>query len=382
MDRQRLNRILRNVLPWYLFALWLGVIMMMRWISQVEPCAFGDWLIHYGSGWVRRGLCGSLLLNVGSFFQIPPIDLLIGFLAILYGLFFYLSGSLLLRRDVDLVAYTWLVFGPAIFPFPLHAAGIGFRKEILYLVVLVSLAWIAVYRKQFLRKVLQGALFIYPFLLLCHEMLIVFLPYLFVIYYKEKDWSWHRDKGLIALVWASIGVSVWNALFPKVTWLRLSLMAKSLPIQCPNPFVALTMDVQDAWEMMLYYVHQFRYFEKYSISLLLISLAFIPIRRRVYWIWRQTTTRILVLLSFFGTGLLAAIMVDWGRLLYIQVASLFVVSLLPTKTPSEHRLISPVWVMLLAVYSLGWHVPLCCRDTVLGTFYIVLIWIGKMMIKS
>jgi len=124
----------------YLLVVWLlTAVKGFAYYRAHHAFAIGDWLINAHGGWVRRALLGEILLRWAALTHINPGLWVWALEVVAYGAFFGLAYALL-RRQSDPRPFVLLIFSPFVFTFQLH--GGGYRKEILYFVLLAVAVWV------------------------------------------------------------------------------------------------------------------------------------------------------------------------------------------------------------------------------------------------
>ena len=183
-----------------------------RW----EPWNVGDWLIGYQGGFVRRGLIGQVVFDLGRHGPKIPPPASIFFLQVVLVLLSAIGITLLAKAKRDRWL-PWMVLSPAGLLFFItnrrfivtskigstilknYGAG-GMRKEILLFVIVVALA-LAIGRSRRTRWILLGlALVAYLVEMLSWEAAAFFLPILFVLLAAAlrdetrdlRDGLWHH----------------------------------------------------------------------------------------------------------------------------------------------------------------------------------------------
>ncbi|MBN1186852.1 MAG: hypothetical protein JXB49_31535 [Bacteroidales bacterium] len=156
-----------------------------------------DWLINYQGGFVRRGLIGEILLIISKLSNISLDNLVIILQILLYTVFLFNTYQLASRIKLKPIILLFIA-SPAFVLFPVLDLYAGFRKELLLFTILSVLCnkidkLNECFGNSF--SFLLGLTSI--FLILSHEMLLVFIPYLIsvVILY---------DQGLSKRVFFSI----------------------------------------------------------------------------------------------------------------------------------------------------------------------------------
>jgi hypothetical protein len=173
-----------QTLPLFWRCYFLGLSLMAFFVAVADAqfrdnWPAGDWLINYAGGFVRRGLAGEIFLWLGSTSHLPAVlfvvPLEVGCYTIIYA-----TAAFLMRRSEFPMWTVALLVSPAGLLFPVVNATAGNHKEILLFAVLAIL----------MLALSRGAASEWKFtvflsvacvvLVLTHEGLIFYLPYLFV----------------------------------------------------------------------------------------------------------------------------------------------------------------------------------------------------------
>lgn len=372
-----LDRTIRGTVILYLvFAFVLTVRRGIKIYTSHDAWVVGDWLINYHGGFVRRGLLGESFIFFANFFKTNPGVFFLAFTLICYAIFFLFSGLSLLKQDI-LWPYLWLIFSPFVYLFQINDSRGGFRKEIIYIALLAFVVWAALqFSTLNFQRIFFASLLIYPFLILAHEMLAIFLPYLAlvgVIYIPQK-WT----KTLLAIFPSAIAFGASILTHPTRQQQKMIYEALKLyPMERKGSILWLTKSLRDALshtKHMLLYKH---YLTTYFLVGLLALLAFIPILNRFAIFLKNKKALFLFGTSIAGTFPLLVIAVDWGRFIYIHLVSWFLISLLVTDTNFTSRIANflrnKIWLQLLLallsiVYFTMWHIPHCCGFNPWNTF--------------
>ena len=356
---------------------WLGYVNDNTW-------RIGDWLINYQGGFVRRGITGEIFFILWNATGIPPSIFVILFQSICYSAFFLFTG-LLLRRQDDLVPYIVLIASPFIFMYQIHDIQGGFRKEIEYFALFSFYAWSQVATSRTTFRHISIAVFLaYPVLILSHEILAVFLPYLIAIFLIGGTQEPRKMVLVAALTSISIVSFVLALLFPGDSSTSAAIcesLGRYSPPQCTDQgaIAALAEDIHYGMAIVSSNISSNSYIGKYSSCILLATIAFLPIVDRFKACLSQPIVGVLMLSSILGTIPLLFVAVDWGRFIYIHLVSLFVISLLfssacarrqgrrpfsivPTiATQEQSKLgywaVRILFVTFLLAYSTLWHIP-------------------------
>ncbi len=375
---------LRKALPLYLWALWL-LAMGINFIfyQRHDVFAFGDWLIGYQAGWVRRGLSGEALLRLCTALHLNPGLVLLVLWGLLYALFLTAAYALLQRQT--LLPYGLLLISPFLLTFPVYApfgGGAVFRKEWLLLVLLAWSGWAAREgsARVFRALVMAGVVFS-PLAVLSHEMLALGLPYLWVVW--GWRWGWGKAKGWIVLSALLGGAALAAVLLAPplppaaVAGFYAAAARAGFPLRGGNaidPFVNLTWNLAAARHFWRVFWQSRGGWDMLTVrclaTLALAGVAFWPLRSRLRFLAQRPGVALAAGFSLLGTLAVAWVAIDWGRFLYLHLVSWFILTLLPglpTLPPPEGRV--PWWKLLAAMaYAVGWHLGLYCGEA--GTFWL------------
>lgn len=381
----KIEAVIRQSLPVFFIVIFLFTLRG-AWQGTLSnnPWETGDWLINYQGGFVRRGLLGEVLFQLHLFTGIKATVYVFAVQAFCYFSFFILC-FLLLRRQNSILVYVPLVVSPFLFEFQFY--GGGYRKEVLYFFVIAYVAWChnRCPPMRFERHY-YTVLLCFPLLILSHEMLIVFLPYLLMIYFSKFGLTARR--AYLHLVFLSfsllafIATLVWHGDGATVTSICQSL-GVSAPSACEQrgAIAWLQYSATDGGRFVFRKISNSDYLSGYALYLGLAILAFVPVSRRLQRFIHNPLLLILFLICIAGTAMLSAVAIDWGRFIYINLVSLFVLSLLSSSADIqlEHRRLADsaassvfrsyvfagkynaVILLTIAVvllfYAISWHLP-------------------------
>ncbi|MBL4819526.1 MAG: hypothetical protein JKY98_00855 [Gammaproteobacteria bacterium] len=331
----------------------------------------GDWLINYQGGFIRRGLFGEIALILSSYADINT-GLIVFLVQIVLYLVFFIFSYFLLKEQKLLTPYILLIFSPFIFAFQIHNVDGGFRKEIIYFALLSFVAWSSTrYQEKIFEKIVYGILLIYPLVILTHEMLAVFLPYIVAIYIVKLDLNVKRLVTLAVFISLSVVSFILALLYPG-THEQVTLIFDSLVDYSVEGGAISWLDKSASFG----YNHLRAEFLSwgsiagFSFTLVLSSLAYIPITKKIHLLFHNQEARYLILFSLIGTLPLFIVAVDWGRFVYIHLVSIFILSMLmPSNTlnmnlkfngmleaiSNKRLLLVPASVFFIA-YSTSWYI--------------------------
>jgi hypothetical protein len=159
-------------------------VQIFQYASDKYAYQYGDWLINYSNGFVRRGLGGEIIYYFSYFFnkniQISYFFILI----ILLSIFYYKSFTLINKINLNFFILI-LFFSPFLFLFFTLNHKAGIRKEILlyiYFLFLINSLF-----KSYIKNIEWKYILFFPILLLIHEGLFFFSPFIILVFLSVID---------------------------------------------------------------------------------------------------------------------------------------------------------------------------------------------------
>ena len=368
-----IEKTIQKALPYFF------ILVLATTIIGVLPGYFGhnswkmgDWLINYQGGFVRRGFIGELVYMLAVFTNINP-----GLYISMFQMFFYLVFLLFayksLQKQDNLLPYVLLIFSPLLFTFQINDVQGGYKKEIIFLALMAFLTWTAIVKKK---KEFETTFFIilglYPLVILSHEMLAIYLPYLFIIYFSvvtpTKKNLTITSLLLIPSILSFLAAIVYHGSALQVFEILDSLENTNYIMKDSGAMASLASSSQDGLNMALNVIRGSDTKLLYFIAIILALIAYIPIIKKIKKIFSNKLSLGLLSISLIGTIFLSTVAVDWGRFFYIHYVSMFLLTLLPVASLTKQEQIFflktkkyiPLTVFLFIVYTLTWHIPHCC----------------------
>jgi hypothetical protein len=155
---------------------------------NLETFQYGEWLINYQFGFVRRGLFGEIIYLLSYIFN---KNMQISFFLVLslICLFYYFLSYLFIKNTKFNILHYLIFFSPLFYIFFVIISKVGIRKEIiLYIYYLLYLIFLS--SNQFTIKRNWKFILTFPLLILNHEGVFFFFPYiilplLFIVNFKD-----------------------------------------------------------------------------------------------------------------------------------------------------------------------------------------------------
>ena len=169
----------KKYLSTFFFLLFLfSVIKLTDNAINLDAWEYGEWLINYQEGFIRRGLIGELIFNFSNLFKINIQFSFIIVLTFLSAFYLYKCYLLFQKVKINFISI-FVIFSPIFLLFFLIVNGVGIRKEIIFYIYYLNFL-IDLHNKNFKKKFYDYYLFLFPLLLLIHESFFFYLPYLFL----------------------------------------------------------------------------------------------------------------------------------------------------------------------------------------------------------
>lgn len=371
VSKIRINAFLQRLLPLFLLLLLVitGFYAYGRHLDR-DAWVMGDWLINYQGGFVRRGLTGEGILHLSRFLSVNPGIVISVITTFFYAIYFTFS-YLLLRTQKTLLPYIFLIFSPFIFLFQISNYNAGYRKETIYIAVLSFLVWAARrYSKAQFERVFYLVLLIFPLLILSHEMLAIWLPYLMIVYLNKVELTKKRVGILLILLGLSV-FTFFATISTQATEVTVSLIHASISgtgyVYSDGAIAILSQTARTTVEENLTRYTEDHYIWFYTQTVALSTIAVLPIRRNIKAAFTGRLTKVALVVSFLGTVLLSVVAFDWGRFIYLHLVSLFLLSLLVSR-PSALGADIPVKRVVLVgiavlIYASTWYIPHFVNDS-------------------
>ncbi len=300
-----------------------------------------DWLTNYQGGFVRRGLCGEIILRIGDATGLPPQTIAVAIILALYGVLYTLAIRLFLSLR-DRGPALLLIFAPFLLMFePLSRMAFG-RKEILLVIAIAALAGDFARRREDRPSwAPEIALALFPLAVLSHEAVFLYSPYL--LFFALVGPRPAARRWLAVGLWLVSGVTFGLAIAfhgdaQTVAGICDSLAPRLGLLDMPN--ACLQKDSQIVWlaHDAAYGLNSFmRQYAANSVAtlapaLLLTLAAFAPLTGFFQHLW---TARRAVAIWLAGCAGLAVVMslplfvvaTDWGRWMRIHAVAFGMISI-------------------------------------------------------
>lgn len=377
---KQIDRTLRQATVAYLMLVFIATTFSAyRNYLNRDNWKIGDWLINYSGGFVRRGLTGEVVLFLSEYITLSPGYFVLLIHVACYGVFFSFS-YLLLRQQRSLLPYALLIFSPFLFTFQLNDFDGGYRKEILYFALLASLTWSKLNLASRQHECLTLlALALYPLLILSHEMLAIFLPFVLIILLHRHRPDVKTNALAIVICIVSLLTFCLTILYPGTLAQELQIIASLKERGFPMSGGAIDFlhapPIRRLDKGILFHFGGY-YLLTYLAVFLLSLIAYLPLRKPLSIFFTQPKSLGLLGISMLGCLLVCSVATDWGRVVYSMLVSLFFLALLTTTphraqseppaltndpqtpgAPEEPTLRGYILLLAALIWTLCWHIP-------------------------
>lgn len=335
---------------WGLLLLGFNVYVASPATLLSSPFNVGDWVINYQDGFVRRGLIGEILfqlakatsLNIG-YFVIGLEILLLVYVGLVVTYFALQSSSRWLP---------WVILSPVTFLYATYNVDGGYRKELL---LLAALATVALATKMNARRALVVnliGLILFVVTVFSWEPAAFTLPVVWILLSRcsipaarKLQWSF-LAVGLVGLISSAMyhGSSLQ---FQKIC-LSIQNLGHSGARLCGGALLELKVSPRQQLSTLA------SFYPKYLWYFAFLALALVPFVASG-WLKKNVKSTVLVLAS---TSLLYLLGTDYGRWIHLQLACLSMLWLVSHDGPASEKAYSKPWERAaLLVWILAWSVP-------------------------
>jgi hypothetical protein len=159
-------------------------VQIYQFANDKYAYQYGDWLINYSNGFVRRGLGGEIIYYFSYFFKKNIQISYFVILFILLTIFYYKSFTFINKISFNFFVKI-LFFSPFLYLFFTLNHKAGVRKEILLYIYFIFL--LSSLCKKNIKNINWKYIFFFPILLLIHEGLFFFLPFIILVFLSVID---------------------------------------------------------------------------------------------------------------------------------------------------------------------------------------------------
>ena len=270
------------------FFILLSIFSLLRLYDNtinLDSWQYGEWLINYQYGFVRRGVIGEIIYLFSKLFN-NNIQLSLFIIISAISLFYYfLSYQFIKDTKLNFIFYM-IIFSPLFYLFFVVISKVGIKKEIIfYIFYLLYLFHLS--SKNFSMKRNWKYMISFPILLLNHEGTFFYLPYIIfpllcIVKIQKKEFNKLAIQ-LIALILLSVLFMI-VLYFHKGSTEHVNTICTSLGIYAPakcdwwGPINALSYDIHiavDGETNLFFYI--FSGYKSYLGLLFYILYSYLPL---------------------------------------------------------------------------------------------------------
>ena len=318
-----------------------------------------EWLINYNYGFIRRGLIGTLLIEIIEYLKLDVQIFIYLLLFVLYSIFFLLLFKILKNKTFDFYSLL-ILLSPLFLNYNLFLKStILLPKELLgYISLLIFLQF------QITNKKIILFLFvlIYAMSVLSHEVNLILLPTIFYISFFKSPQRVNKITFLLILILSIlILIMIFNIQTDKASdSLCLETYSKFTPdLGCKKSEILKTkfLDNIENVKINIFSSEMYKYYIlTYSLTIL---FGFIPFIFNG-WMGENSLYVTLLLISFC---FLSVIGLDWGRwinIIFTHLCIYFIFFDLEKYQKNTIGINNFFQITLLIFYSTYWSTPQCC----------------------
>lgn len=310
---------------------------------NLDTFEYGEWLINYQHGFVRRGVVGEIIYQFSSLFN---NNLQVSFFIIISSIclfHYYLSFQLLKKIKLNFIFY-FLIFSPLFYVFFIVISKVGVRKEIIlyifYILYLLNLS-----SPNFKLNKNWKFIFAFPILLFSHEGVFFYLPYLILpLFFIVKKINFRETFLQILSLIIFSSLVMFLLYYNKGAAEHVGAICKSLNIYAPmkcewwGPIAALNKELLEnlnTESMKFFYIYAdyktwlgFLFYIFFSFFPLILFLKFLKINKNKLFI-KKKLFYLFCILTFLATLPLFHIAEDWSRWfsIHFHLSSYFIIFL-------------------------------------------------------
>ena len=327
----------RHTLKLFLLIGITTILLAIENYHDYHAYKIGDWLINYQVGFIRRGFFGEFLFILHEISGFDLGSILIFFQTVTYLLVFTLIYKLIKIND-SYFNYSLILISPFFLFFHIADYQAGFRKEILYFLILSYLIYLSHINKESFTKMFYLSVIFFPLLILTHEMLALYLPYLLIAYFMMNKINYINSlKILLALVPSGIAFLFAVSYEPNSVQINemVRIISAIYPVE-PSGILWLDKNLYEAFEYTSQTIRN-DYYVFYLFLLLLMTFSLIPLKNKIKIIFHENINIFLFIIMMIGTVVLSLVAIDWGRFIYIHVFSLILLTLINKQSVSSNE---------------------------------------------
>lgn len=385
-----LNFIIKKNIYIYISFLYLIRILYLFSTPFQNTDVIQEWLINYNYGFIRRGLFGTLIIEIMTLLNLNLQIFMNIFIIFLYSIFCLLFFRLLKNKTFDFYSLL-ILFSPFFINYNLFIKStILLPKELLGF---ISLIIFLLFQNTNKKTLLVMFILTYLVSILAHEVNLILLPTIFYISYVKSPIRINKKTFLLIFVLSIflLLLIINSDTVNKIESICLETYNKYTPNMGCRKSEILNTNILDNFETVklnIFSSDSYKYYlSTYALTLL---LGFIPFILNG-WVRKNVLYIALLLLSFSSLSLIG---LDWGRwinIIFTHLSIYFIYFDLEKYKKNKIDINRFFQTALILIYVIYWSAPQCCVNEytfnsqighIYNNFTIYLIFIILILLKS
>ena len=373
------NKILnRNniIIFFFLFLILNYLFFNYRILSRENGYILGDWVINYSGGFVKRGFFGHIFYSLSLYSSISVVNIIFIFSSIIYITSIYWFYSIIKNRLNNNLIFIFALL-PSTFLFNFFDPLSVGRKEILVF-FFFTFYYLNIDKIDLFLKYKIITLITFISIILTHEVIFFFIPYLFILkfLYKKNVSKFKFSDYLFEFLILFSGVLIIFVIL-KINHLHDN------EVLC-NSLLNINLTKNSCWAInafpghinfnfkYLYFLEK-NYFKNYFLYFILTAAPLILLIIQSQSKYKKKFVLLSILSLIFSLTFFAQVN-DWGRYLNIIFLIQFLTIVLFTKNDeilniNKYNMFYLIKLFIIFFYLVSWHMPHCCNPKI-GKGYI------------
>ena len=328
------------VLFFFIFCFIYNIFQVYEYAFDRYAFQYGDWLINYSNGFVRRGFTGEIIIILSNIFKNNIQITFFICVSLLIFVLYLKSYQLLKEINFNFLLYLCL-FSPFndLFTVLNHKSGI--RKEYLFFLLIVF--FISEFKKKTNHNNLWKYICFFPLILLSHEAIYIYLPFMVLLFcylMNEENYKIIFFQIILLVIFSSIVLIV--SFFFKGNQEYINVICDSLnnyaydncktsgAIENLNHTLSyIFQQTKDSYDFKGIAIWIINFFIGFFPIIFILKKKYLLINNEVFFfkIFKNTNNlkklKIFFLISSVSVLPLFILAIDWGRWLFIIYHLLF-----------------------------------------------------------
>ncbi len=315
------TKINKAVLVYLIFLLFFAIFYLLSKHNVGNDSSVSEWLINYSGGFTRRGLGGEISIYISNLLNITLREAIFALQSILHIAYFLLIYKYIKNLKLNMLQI-FAFFAPIFLLYPVAEIEVLGRKEIVLFVFFISFLFFINLKNNKIAELF--IFFILPFICLIWEEVVLFCPYIAIIFIIKRNLKsfWESFKYLVVIFLPSVLIFIF-IFFSPLSLEGHSEMCKFLEIQFGEKcYMSASMLVTSTIHFDTLWIHSNAHLEHYVRYIWIFVVGFMPLNILVFnssfiykknFITKNLKLRNLFFLLYFPSLILFMYGYDWGR---------------------------------------------------------------------